>query len=124
MFALLLTIALSLEGNLYAGGAAYNDGSYAARPDNSGVALFRAGMNLRLNLPVGFGVGGNMNMFTDRKANPCRPSELDLMPTLYWRYNNLEIQVIYERLMPVDSKGAGLTQQFVQVLGVWYFRKE
>jgi hypothetical protein len=68
----------SVSGSLFLGVMPVNP-TYAARPDNSGLALLRAGghadvnvIGARLFAPI------DLNMFTDRCApNPVRPSELD-----------------------------------------------
>ena len=66
-----------LSGGLFLGVLPYNP-SYAARPDNSGLALLRAGGHLdvdligqRLFIPV------DLNIFSDRCTSAVRPSEVD-----------------------------------------------
>ena len=70
---------LSVSGQVFVGVLPYNP-TYAARPDNSGHALFRAGGHADVNLlgehlflPL------DVNMFTDRDGNAVRPSELDFI---------------------------------------------
>ena len=68
---------VSVSGGIFLGVLPYNP-SYAARPDNSGLALLRAGAHLDVDLlgqhlfvPV------DLNSFTDRCKNAARPSEID-----------------------------------------------
>lgn len=68
-----------LSGEVFLGALPYNP-TYAARPDNSGLALVRAGAHLdidvlgrRLFVPI------DLNMFTDRQHQPLRPSEVDVI---------------------------------------------
>jgi hypothetical protein len=68
-----------LSGEVFLGVLPYNP-TYAARPDNSGRALLRAGGHLdvdllgpRLFIPL------DLNVFTDRLHQPARPSELDFI---------------------------------------------
>jgi hypothetical protein len=69
----------SLSGMLFFGALPFNP-SYAARPDNSGLAVLRAGGHLDANL-IGsrLFVPLDLNVFTDRCANPLRPSEVDVI---------------------------------------------
>jgi len=80
-----------LAGNAAFGAALYNP-AYAARPNNSGLTLFRAAAHVdvdligsRLSIPL------DVNMFTDRTARGSArwlaPSELDLIGgvTSTWR---------------------------------------
>lgn len=81
----------ALGGNVAVGAALFNP-TYAARPNNSGLALFRAAAHFdidligrRLSIPL------DLNVFTDRKATPgarwAVPSEFDLITglTSTWR---------------------------------------
>jgi len=107
-----------ISGTVLAGFAAYNP-SYAARPDNSGLALGRLAPHLdidligeRLSIPI------DVNVFTDRKQHGLallRPSEIDVITglTTTWplgRPTALELGVRGERDMPADRKG--LTQSY------------
>jgi hypothetical protein len=78
--------------------------SYAARPDNTGLALFRYGGHTELGVwhrRVAFGV--DATMFTDRDAeSPVRPSELDLTAELVGRAPPFELHIASERDMPLD----------------------
>jgi hypothetical protein len=81
--------------------------TYGARPDNSGLALFRYAAHSELSLwhrHLALGVDGTF--FTDKKAsNPVRPSELDLTFELIARAEPFEVHVAYERDMPLDERG-------------------
>jgi hypothetical protein len=70
---------VGLDGELFLGVLPFNP-TYAARPDNSGRALLRAGGHLdvslwgpRLFIPL------DLNIFTDRTHAPMRPSEIDVI---------------------------------------------
>ena len=95
--------------------------SYAARPDNSGSALFRYGYHGELSVwHDRFSVGLDLTMFTDRRAkNPVGPTELDLAYEAIVHLSPFEVHVAYERDMPLDQ--GGLTQSFVYTLLVWNF---
>ena len=95
--------------------------SYAARPDNSGRALFRYVAHSELSVwkdHLSLGLDGTF--FTDRRAsNPIRPSELDLTYEVIMRRDPFELHVAYERDMPIDQ--SGLIQSFVYALVVFNF---
>lgn len=95
--------------------------SYAARPDNTGLALFRYALHTEVSAfddLVSLGLDGTM--FTDRTApNPVAPSELDFTVDLILHLGAFEVHLAYERDVPVD-RGA-LVQQFVYLLGAWSF---
>lgn len=94
--------------------------TYAARPDNSGLALFRYVAHVETwmwNTHIGLGL--DATFFTDRQASLLGPSELDFTPELIGRWEPFEIHLAYERDMPLDR--GGLVQHFVYVLGVWAF---
>jgi hypothetical protein len=99
---------------------AYNSG-YFARPENTGLALFRYALHGELSLWRDLlSVAVDTTCFTDRRAaDALRPSELDLTPELILRRHSLELHVAYERDMPLDR--AGLVQHFVYLLAVWTF---
>jgi hypothetical protein len=107
-----LTVAATL------GWFAWNP-SYAARPDNSGLALLRYGLHAELSALGHLGFGVDTTFFTDRHAGPATPSELDLTLDLVGRAGDWEAHVAYERDMPVDR--GGLVQQFVYALLSWHF---
>jgi hypothetical protein len=94
--------------------------TYAARPDNTGLALLRYGLHAELSAfddLVSLGLDGTF--FTDRRASAVRPSELDLTPEFIVRRAPFEVHLAYERDMPLDR--GGLVQSFVYALGVWSF---
>jgi hypothetical protein len=105
-----------LSGWLTAGWFAVN-GSYFARPDNTGLALFRYGVHGELAVwKKRVGLGLDATMFTDRRENAFRPSELDFTADLIFRPFGLELHIAYERDMPVDR--GGLVQELAYVLAL------
>jgi hypothetical protein len=95
--------------------------SYFARPDNTGLALFRYELHAELST---FGdlvsLGLDATMFTDRLAgNPLGPSELDFTPEIIVHKGDFELHIAWESDRPVDR--GGLEQQYVYALGVWNF---
>ena len=109
-----------INGWVTLGGFLFNP-TYAARPDNSGKALFRYALHVELStFDDLFSLGLDATMFTDRtSAVVVRPSELDFTVDLIFHKGPFEVHLAYERDMPVD--GDGLVQQFVYLLGVWSF---
>ncbi|MBK7857123.1 MAG: hypothetical protein IPJ65_00610 [Archangiaceae bacterium] len=94
--------------------------TYAARPDNTGLAFLRYGLHAELSLFHDlFSIGLDAVMFTDRQVSFMMPSELDLTPELIFHWAPFEVHLAYERDMPLDR--GGLTQQFVYVLAAWSF---
>ena len=82
--------------------------TYAARPDNSGRALFR--YILHTEVPIymqNVTVGVDATFFSDR----VRPTELDMTPEIGFRYREWGIHLAYERDMPLDR--GGLVQGFL-----------
>ena len=91
--------------------------TYFARPDNTGLALFRYALHVEIS---GFddhlALGLDAILFTDKlSSNKLRPSELDFTPEIIGRFSRYEVHLAYERDMPVDQ--GGLIQQFVYLLG-------
>jgi hypothetical protein len=109
-----------LAGHLTLGWFAVNP-SYAARPDNSGLALLRYASHSELSVwqrRLGLGVDGTF--FTDRHAdNVLRPTELDLTAEVIGRYEPVEVHLAYERDMPLDR--GGLVQSLVYVVVAYGF---
>lgn len=108
-----------VSGWLTVGFFAYNpakSGTYFARPDNSGRALFRYAAHGSVELvPDLVTLAVDATFFTDREASaPLRPSELDLTPEIIVSGGTTELHLAYERDVPLDR--AGLSQQFVYVL--------
>lgn len=97
-----------------AGWLFYNQ-DYFARPDNTGRALFRYVAHADLDLYKGRVVAfADTNFFTDRDSgNVFRPSELDLVLGLAFRWRKAEIAVIHERDMPLDQ--GGLVQRYTAI---------
>lgn len=103
-----------LSGWITAGWFAVNK-AYFARPDNTGLALLRYGAHGELaawKKHVALGLDGTM--FTDRRESAVGPSELDLTISAIFRAFNTDLQIAYERDMPVDR--GGLVQQLLYVL--------
>jgi hypothetical protein len=104
------------RGYLTLGWFSYNK-TYFARPDNTGLALFRYGAHVEISmLNDHLALGLDAVMFTDKQAsNVVRPSELDFTPEIVGRLSRYEVHLAYERDMPIDR--GGLVQQFIYVLG-------
>lgn len=89
--------------------------SYAARPDNSGLAALRYALHTELSvLDDRVSVGLDATCFTDRHSNAWRPSELDWTTELIVHWAPVEVHLAWERDMPLDRNG--LVQQFVYLL--------
>ena len=108
-----------LSGEVFLGVLPYNP-TYAARPDNSGRALLRAGGHLdvdllgpRLFIPL------DVNVFTDRLHQPARPSELDFIGGLASTWDlpigHGELGARAEVDTPADGRGG--TQFYSDVRG-------
>jgi hypothetical protein len=98
---------------------AYNPtqtGTYFARPDNTGRALFRYALHGSVEVvPDRLSLALDATLFSDsRAASPLRPSELDLTPEVILSFGTTEVHLAYERDMPLDR--GGLSQQFVYAL--------
>jgi hypothetical protein len=94
--------------------------SYAARPDNSGLALLRFGDYTEVSTLGGrLAFGCSTTLFTDRRTAWLRPSELDLVPEVITRFGKFEVHLAYERDMPVDR--SGLVQSLVLAHLLWNF---
>ncbi len=94
--------------------------TYAARPDNTGLAFLRYGLHGEVSTfsdLLSFGVDGTF--FTDRNTNLVATSELDLTLELIVHFKAFEVHLAYERDMPVDRSGS--VQQFVYLLGAFSF---
>jgi len=109
-----------VRGYLTLGWFAINK-TYFARPDNTGLALFRYGVHEETTMwNDHVGLGLDAVMFTDKlAADVFRPSELDFTAEVIGRYARYELHLAYERDMPVDQ--GGLVQQFVYLLAVVSF---
>jgi hypothetical protein len=106
------TQGFAVSGALMLGASLYNP-SYAARPDNSGLALMRYAGHLdvdligrRLSIPI------DINMFSDKQQSGGRklaPSELDLISgvTSTWglaAWSGIELGARVEHDRPVDRE--------------------
>lgn len=94
--------------------------TYAARPDNTGSALFRYAAHAELSVwQDRVSVGFDATMFTDRRTSALRPSELDATYEIIGHLGRYELHLAYERDMPIDRGGA--VQSFVYALYVFNF---
>lgn len=119
----------NVSGALSAGVAVYNP-SYAARPDNTGLALMRYAAHVdldligqRLSIPI------DVNMFTDKEregAKKFAPTELDLIGgvTSTWPVGKgaVEVGTRYEEDRPVDR--AGKKQRYVDARARYLYSLE
>lgn len=89
--------------------------TYAARPDNSGLAFLRYALHGEVSaLDDLFSVGLDATFFTDRTTTWVVPTELDFTVDLIVHRDIFEFHLAYERDMPLDRQG--LVQQFVYFL--------
>lgn len=94
--------------------------TYAARPDNTGLAFLRYGFHVEVSfLNDLFSLGADATMFTDREVNIINPSELDFTAEVIFHWAPFEVHLAYERDMPLDR--GGLVQHFIYALAVWSF---
>lgn len=109
-----------LTGWVTLGGFLFNP-TYAARPDNTGLALFRYALHGELStFDDLFSLGVDMTMFTDRTSDfVFRPTELDLTLELIFHKGPFEVHLAYERDMGLDRET--LTQQFIYLLAAFSF---
>lgn len=108
-----------LSGYLGFGWFAVNP-TYAARPDNTGLALFRYVGHTELSIVSDrLSLGFDATLFTDRRGSVFRPTELDATYEVIGRVDPFELHVAYERDMPVDQ--GGLVQSVLYALAVWSF---
>lgn len=89
--------------------------TYAARPDNTGIALLRYAFHTEIStLQQHLALGLDGTMFTDRDRHTVRPTELDGTVELIGRWRTYEAHLAYERDMPLDQPG--LVQQMAYLL--------
>jgi len=94
--------------------------TYAARPDNTGLAFFRYAAHTELSVwHDHLSVGLDGTFFTDRRTSVVRPSECDLTYEIIGRRGVFELHLAYERDMPLDR--GGLVQSFIYGLLVYDF---
>jgi hypothetical protein len=127
--ALLPDLQRALAGGDISGAATlgwfvYNP-TYAARPDNTGRALFRYALHVTLHYTEYFFLALDGTFFTDRRNHPITPSEFDFTPELGAKLiDELELHLAYERDMPLDGVMPGaprLVQHFVMLYLTWGF---
>lgn len=109
-----------ISGALTAGWFVVNP-TYAARPDNSGLALFRYAGRTELSVWHDYlSIGLDGTFFSDRRSkNPIAPTELDLTYEIILHSAPWEVHLAYERDMPIDQ--GGLVQSFIYGLLVYSF---
>lgn len=111
-----------ISGSVTLGAFAWNP-TYAARPDNTGLALLRYAAHTEVSFwREHLAVGGDANLFTDRQAggaSSLRPTELDITGELIGRYRNMELHLAWESDLPLDR--GGLVQSFLYVNFAWSF---
>ena len=94
--------------------------TYAARPDNTGLALFRYAPHLEVSLLKDLlSLGVDATLFTDRTSRPLLPTELDFTVELVTRIRAFSLHLAFERDQPVDRPG--LVQQMGSVVVAWAF---
>ncbi len=93
--------------------------TYFARPDNTGRALFRYVLHGELPLYREWvWLIGDTNFFTDRDASiPVRPSELDWIVGLAFRWKGWELMAFQETDQAIDR--SGLTQKYFAIQLKW-----
>ena len=94
--------------------------TYAARPDNTGNALFRYAGHAELSVwKDRLSLGFDATFFTDRREGAFTPSELDATYEIIGHEGRYEVHLAYERDMPIDR--GGYVQSFVYALFVYSF---
>jgi hypothetical protein len=96
--------------------------NYAARPDNTGIALFRYAAHLALEAFDGLLLTGiDATLFTDKRKHAVRPSELDLTFDVGTSVSVIDVHLAYERDMPIDGGGLGgnLVQHMLMLYATW-----
>ncbi len=117
-------LAQALHGGDVSGwatlGCFFFNPTYAARPDNTGLALFRYALHGEVSAFNDLvSIGLDATMFTDRQIHPVAVSELDFTGEVIVHYAPFEVHLAYERDMPVDR--GGLVQHFVYLLAGYSF---
>lgn len=100
----------------YAGaGWLFYNSNYFARPDNTGRALLRYVAHFDLDVyQERVVLFGDVNMFTDRSStNAARPSELDWIIGLAFRWDDWELSIYREQDRPLDR--SGFVQEYTAV---------
>lgn len=105
---------LPQTGGYFYFGYFFHNPTFAARPDNSGLVLFRYGLHLDLQPTPWLTFSYDSNLFSDDKAdNKIRPSEWDNHFGLAAQWRRVELSVHYERDDPADR--GGLTQAYGEI---------
>lgn len=110
------------------GGFLWNN-TYAARPDNSGLALLRYVLHGELTLRKWLVLRLDLNFFTDREDKYVVPTELDLTSELAVRLRAFELRFVGEMDLPLGNYPggahpaavAGVKQAYLALLGQWSF---
>ena len=111
------------------GGFLYNP-TYAARPDNAGIALLRYQLHGEVVLLPWLLVRTDLNFFTDRDEFPLAPSELDVTSEVALRWRSFELRFVGEADLPIGeypdkgpnpSSAPGLKQFYLATLLQWSF---
>jgi hypothetical protein len=110
----------ALTGSLLGGFALYNP-TYAARPDNTGIALLRYAAHVDVFIPKAYlGVYLDTTFFSDKEADhKLRPTELDLTVGVAVRLDPFELSIAFERDMPLG--GGNYTQEMLFLYASWAF---
>ncbi len=112
------------ESEFYAGlGWLFATQNYFARPNNTGRALFR--YVLHGEIPIyrdNIWIVGDTNFYTDREtSNPVRPSELDWITGIAFRWKQWEAMIFQETDQPLY--GGGLVQKYFAIQLRWSWEK-
>jgi hypothetical protein len=109
-----------ISGYVTLGWFAFNP-SYAARPDNSGLALFRYVAHWQVSAfhnHLAFGL--DTTFFTDRLTRPLAPSELDVTPEVIVRFDPVEVHLAYEHDTPLTRLGTLQQSMLYALVGVGF----
>jgi hypothetical protein len=112
------------------GGFLWNT-SYAARPDNSGLALLRYVLHGEVTLLPWLVYRLDFNVFTDRQDLYVVPTELDLTSEIavQWKKHALELKLVGEADLPLRAypgganppTQAGIRQEYLALMLQWGF---
>jgi hypothetical protein len=106
-------------GYLYFGYFFHNP-TFAARPDNTGLVLFRYGLHLDIQPVDWLTFSYDSNFFSDKEAsNEIRPSEWDNHVALAAQWKAIEVSFQYERDAPADRDGLVQAYGELQVRLLW-----
>jgi hypothetical protein len=110
------------------GGFLWNE-TYAARPDNSGLAFLRYVLHAEIPLLKNLVYRLDLNFFTDRQDGWVIPTELDVTSELAMRLGAFELKLVGEADLPLRSYPGGpnpptqpgLRQEYLALMGSWSF---